>query len=68
MYKSSIYGTDDRIVLDIGSRYCKIGYSGEHFPRHIYSYPTAPLFSLNLKSTEEIKLSLSLLFHLMFTR
>ncbi|OZJ02736.1 hypothetical protein BZG36_04674, partial [Bifiguratus adelaidae] len=32
---SSIYGTEDRIVLDIGSLYIKCGLSGEPRPRHI---------------------------------
>jgi len=31
----SIYGIEDRIVLDIGSLYIKCGFSGEPRPRHI---------------------------------
>lgn len=33
--RHSIYGTEDRIVLDLGSLYTKIGFSGESHPRHI---------------------------------
>ncbi|RUP46508.1 actin-domain-containing protein [Jimgerdemannia flammicorona] len=33
--RPSIYGTEDRIVLDIGSLYIKCGFSGEPRPRHI---------------------------------
>jgi actin-related protein 10 len=33
--RHSIYGTEDRIVLDIGSLYLKCGFSGESQPRYI---------------------------------
>ncbi|ORX47461.1 actin-like ATPase domain-containing protein [Hesseltinella vesiculosa] len=33
--RHSIYGTEDRVVLDIGSFYIKCGFSGESHPRHI---------------------------------
>ncbi|KAI8063445.1 actin family [Gongronella butleri] len=33
--RHSIYGTEDRVVLDIGSLYIKCGFSGESHPRHI---------------------------------
>ncbi|KAI8880771.1 hypothetical protein K501DRAFT_190575 [Backusella circina FSU 941] len=36
--RHSIYGTEDRVVLDIGSLYIKCGFSGESAPRH--SVPT----------------------------
>lgn len=36
--RHSIYGTEDRVVLDIGSLYLKCGFSGESSPRH--SVPT----------------------------
>ncbi|GAA5801446.1 actin family [Helicostylum pulchrum] len=36
--RHSIYGTEDRVVLDIGSLYIKCGFSGESSPRH--SVPT----------------------------
>lgn len=33
--RHSIYGTEDRVVLDIGSLYIKCGFSGESSPRHL---------------------------------
>lgn len=33
--RHSIYGTEDRVVLDIGSLYIKCGFSGESYPRHL---------------------------------
>ncbi|KAF9427042.1 hypothetical protein BGZ94_005570 [Podila epigama] len=33
-FKTSIYGIEERIVLDIGSCYLKCGFSGEARPRH----------------------------------
>ncbi|KAI9197307.1 actin family [Polychytrium aggregatum] len=42
--RHSMYGTEDRIVLDLGSRYLKCGFSGESKPRHVL--PVAiPVFS-----------------------
>ncbi|RKP10767.1 actin family [Thamnocephalis sphaerospora] len=35
--RHSIYGTEDRIVLDVGSLYLRCGFSGESQPRHILS-------------------------------
>lgn len=34
--RHSLFGTDDRVVLDIGSRVTKIGFSGEARPRAIF--------------------------------
>ncbi|KAF9895679.1 hypothetical protein BX616_009085, partial [Lobosporangium transversale] len=36
-FKTSIYGIEERIVLDIGSCYIKCGLSGEARPRHFIS-------------------------------
>ncbi|KAG0309836.1 hypothetical protein BGZ98_005376 [Dissophora globulifera] len=36
-FKTSIYGIEERIVLDIGSCYIKCGLSGESRPRHFIS-------------------------------
>ncbi|KAI8853253.1 hypothetical protein BC829DRAFT_440224 [Chytridium lagenaria] len=36
--RHSIYGYEDRVVLDIGSQYIKCGLSGEHKPRHIIPF------------------------------
>jgi actin-related protein 10 len=36
-FKNSIYGIEERIVLDIGSCYLKCGFSGEARPRHFLS-------------------------------
>ncbi|KAI8974498.1 actin family [Pilobolus umbonatus] len=33
--RPSIYGTEDRVILDIGSLYIKCGFSGESSPRHL---------------------------------
>jgi actin-related protein 10 len=33
--RHSLYGTEDRVVLDLGSRCWKVGYSGEPFPRAV---------------------------------
>ncbi|KAJ3109358.1 hypothetical protein HDU96_007246 [Phlyctochytrium bullatum] len=40
--RHSIYGYEDRVVLDIGSQYIKCGLSGEHKPRHIIPF-TLPM-------------------------
>lgn len=34
--RQSLFGNDDRIILDIGSRVSKIGFSGEARPREIF--------------------------------
>ena len=31
----SLYGTEDRIIIDPGSRVWKVGFSGEGKPRHV---------------------------------
>ncbi|KAI9498743.1 actin family [Zychaea mexicana] len=36
--RTSIYSNEDRVVLDIGSRHCKVGFSGESKPRKIIAY------------------------------
>jgi len=33
--RHSLYGTEDRIIIDPGSRVWKIGFSGEGKPRHV---------------------------------
>ncbi|GAA6023623.1 hypothetical protein JCM10207_005087 [Rhodosporidiobolus poonsookiae] len=35
--RHSLYGTEDRVVLDLGSRVCKVGFSGEPAPRECRS-------------------------------
>ena len=35
--RHSLYGTEDRIVLDPGSRVWKVGFSGEGKPRDVFS-------------------------------
>ncbi|KAJ3044898.1 hypothetical protein HDV00_000180 [Rhizophlyctis rosea] len=40
--RHSVYVTEDRIVLDIGSLYIKCGFSGEPKPRHVFPC-TVPL-------------------------
>jgi len=35
--RHSLYGTEDRVVLDLGSRVWKVGYSGEPGPRVGYA-------------------------------
>ncbi|ORY02870.1 actin-domain-containing protein [Basidiobolus meristosporus CBS 931.73] len=37
--RHSIYGTEDRVVVDLGSLYVKCGFSGESKPRHILHVP-----------------------------
>lgn len=34
--RHSLYGAEDRVVLDIGSRVWKIGFSGESTPRAVF--------------------------------
>jgi actin-related protein 10 len=34
--RQSLFGTDDRVVLDIGTRMTRIGFSGESRPRDIF--------------------------------
>lgn len=35
--RHSLYGTEDRIVIDPGSRVWKVGFSGEGRPREVFS-------------------------------
>lgn len=39
--RHSLYGTDDRIVLDLGASVWKVGFSGEASPRQVLA-PTRP--------------------------
>lgn len=34
--RQSLFGTDDRVVLDVGSRWTKVGFSGEAQPRKVF--------------------------------
>ncbi|CAO1631197.1 unnamed protein product [Sympodiomycopsis kandeliae] len=34
--RHSLFGTEDRIILDIGSRWSKVGFSGEASPRKVF--------------------------------
>lgn len=48
--RHSLYGTEDRIILDPGSRIWKIGFSGEGKPRDVFyadGEAGKPLWSLN---------------------
>ncbi|KAI9029788.1 hypothetical protein CLU79DRAFT_716412 [Phycomyces nitens] len=38
LQKPLVFGTEDRVVLDIGSLYIKMGFGGEPRPRHIISF------------------------------
>ncbi|KAI8147018.1 actin family [Fennellomyces sp. T-0311] len=40
--RPSIYSNEDRVVLDIGSRHCKVGFSGEPRPRKIITFGNFP--------------------------
>lgn len=42
--RHSLYGTEDRIVIDPGSRVWKVGFSGEGHPRDVFF--VAPLWGL----------------------
>ncbi|CAO0796179.1 unnamed protein product [Mucor circinelloides] len=50
--RHSIYGTEDRVVLDIGSLYIKCGFSGESSPRHLV--PTWSYLSKSRDSDGEV--------------
>ncbi|SPO32062.1 related to ACT1 - Actin [Ustilago trichophora] len=52
--RHSLFGTEDRIVLDIGSRYSKFGFSGEPRPRAI-----VPSVSFAQPSTSYLRLDTS---------
>lgn len=48
--RHSLYGTEDRIILDPGSRVWKVGFSGEGRPRDVFcagGESGEPLWSLN---------------------
>ena len=48
--RHSLYGTEDRIILDPGSRVWKVGFSGEGKPRDVFlAHPESggPLWTLN---------------------
>lgn len=56
--RHSLYGTEDRIVIDPGSRVWKVGFSGEGRPREVFtvsdSKTGAPLWpDVSGKSTAE---------------
>ena len=42
--RHSLYGTEDRVVIDPGSRVWKVGFSGEGRPRDVFFVP--PLWGL----------------------
>ncbi|ORY99029.1 actin-domain-containing protein [Syncephalastrum racemosum] len=50
--RASIYSTEDRVVLDVGSCYIKVGFSSECRPRHILSLRDA-LSSAGLQESSE---------------
>lgn len=52
--RHSLFGTEDRIILDIGSRYSKFGFSGEPRPRAI-----VPSVSFSQPSTSYLHLDKS---------
>lgn len=48
--RHSLYGTEDRVVIDPGSRIWKVGFSGEGKPRDVFYADTVnsePLWSLS---------------------
>lgn len=52
--RHSLYGTEDRIILDPGSRVWKVGFSGEGKPRDVLYADTRtrkPLWTLNRASS-----------------
>ncbi|KAI6039887.1 actin-domain-containing protein [Pisolithus marmoratus] len=56
--RHSLYGTEDRVVVDPGSRIWKVGFSGEGRPRDVfYSDPTnaEPLWGLSRASDAAIR-------------
>lgn len=52
--RHSLFGTEDRIILDVGSRYSKFGFSGEPRPRAI-----VPSVSFSQPSTSYLRLDAS---------
>lgn len=56
--RHSLFGTEDRIVLDIGSKYSKFGFSGEPRPRAIvpsvsFSQPSTSFLRLDATSASD---------------
>lgn len=55
--RHSLYGTEDRIIIDPGSKVWKVGFSGEGKPRQVYNVarpgeePT--IWNWNLSTTAE---------------
>ncbi|OLL24752.1 hypothetical protein NEOLI_002307 [Neolecta irregularis DAH-3] len=43
-------GTDDRVVLDIGSRFLKAGFTGEPSPRCVLEFTTKDMKRHNVKT------------------
>jgi actin-related protein 10 len=54
--RHSLYGTEDRVIIDPGSRVWKIGFSGEARPRAVFRVQGrdgAPLWSLSSSTTNQ---------------
>ena len=54
--RHSLYGTEDRVVIDPGSRIWKVGFSGESRPRavfHVQGHNELPLWSLNARASDD---------------
>jgi actin-related protein 10 len=54
--RHSLYGTEDRVIIDPGSRVWKIGFSGEARPRAVFRVQGrngSPLWSLNIASSSQ---------------
>lgn len=52
--RHSLYGTEDRVIIDPGSRVWKVGYSGEARPRAVFrvqSQAGGPLWSVMRSNT-----------------
>lgn len=56
--RHSLYGTEDRIILDPGSRVWKVGFSGEGKPRDVFwagEEGGKPLWSLNRATSADAR-------------
>ncbi|SPC64082.1 related to ACT1 - Actin [Ustilago sp. UG-2017b] len=56
--RHSLFGTEDRVILDIGSRYSKFGFSGEPRPRAIvpsvaFAQPSTSYLRLDASSSDD---------------
>lgn len=55
--RHSLYGTEDRIIIDPGSKLWKVGFGGEGKPRHVYEVlrpgEDFPLWSTSAVRTPE---------------